>query len=304
MISQNAKHPFDQARHGRPRSAGDRLVGRPRKELGQRFLVDESILKRIVDAAALAPGVTVLEIGAGTGQLTNELQAAGANVAAVEIDEELSAHLRQRFHGIERVRPICANVLDHTPADLLAEAGLAPPYVVVANIPYYITGPILRTFLEAATRPDRLILTVQREVAESIAARTGAMSLLSVSVQVYGKARVLFTIPATAFRPMPKVESAAIEIDVAPRPWLETIGPDTFFEVVRAGFRTPRKQLHNALSQGLWMPPGGALELLAAAGIEPARRAQTLSVDEWYTVATAYVGLRKHWRAAPQNSKG
>lgn len=282
---------------GARQSAGVRPTpAHPRRSLGQHFLVDADVLRRIAAAAELARGATVLEVGAGTGQLTEALLAEGAVVAAVELDEDLCHALRTRFLLQERVRVICASVLHHSPEELLTEARLAPPYAVVANIPYYITAPILRVMLEAHSPPTRLVLTVQQEVAESIVAAPGSMSLLSVSVQFYATAELLFRIPRTAFRPAPRVDSAVVRIDVAPQSHVEVDDRPAFFEVVRAGFRSPRKQLHNTLGQGLWMPPGAASALLSEAGIDQMRRAQSLSLEEWAQVYRVYALHRQEWR--------
>jgi len=300
-MSPRRTHPS--TNRGRPptvRSGGPR----PRKELGQHFLVDSGALQRIVDVAQLSPGDVVLEIGPGTGELTAALLANGARVVAVELDERLSSRLRARFATQESLRVISANVLDHQPEDLLAETGLGPPYVVVANIPYYITAPILRHFLETSVQPSQLILTVQREVGEGIAARPGSMSLLAVSVQFFAHAEVLFRLGPESFYPPPKVDSAVVRIRVSESPRVEVDNREGFFEVVRAGFRQPRKQLHNALSQGLWLPPGEAEPLLREAGIDPLRRAQTLSLDEWKAVYEAYSRRRQAWATASNASRG
>jgi 16S rRNA (adenine1518-N6/adenine1519-N6)-dimethyltransferase len=289
-----------------PRQSGSRVSRqvrfrspKPRKELGQHFLVDPDALHRIAAAAELHAGDSVLEIGAGTGLLTAALAETGARIAAVELDENLSRLLRDRFAAIPSIKVVGANVLDHQPRELLLEAGLHPPYTVVANIPYYITAPILRHLLEAEIPPRRMILTVQREVAETITARAGALSLLAVSVQFYATPSLLFRLPSSAFRPSPKVESAVVRIDVADEPKLKVDDREAYFEVVRAGFRSPRKQLHNALSRGLWLPPDESVPLLKAAGIEPERRAQTLTLEEWKQVYCAYQERRRSWGPNP-----
>jgi 16S rRNA (adenine1518-N6/adenine1519-N6)-dimethyltransferase len=299
-------------RHTRPLKASQRSSAprapagapRARKELGQHFLVDPEALKRIAAAAELEPKQAVIEIGAGTGELTAALVAAGARVAAVELDEALCNRLRSRFQDDSTVRVVNANILDYEPGDLLAEAGLPPPYVVVANIPYYITAPILRRLLEATLPPLRLVLTVQREVAETIVAPDGALSLLAVSVQFYATAVLLFRLRPNSFSPPPKVDSAVVRIDVAPSPRVQVDDREAFFEVVRAGFRAPRKQLHNALSRGIWLPPGEASSLLRRAGIDPLRRAQTLTLDEWKAVYEAYRLRRDEWRQQAPHGAG
>ena len=266
-----------------------------RKALGQHFLVDAEAIRRIAEATEVRRGEAVLEVGAGSGELTAALADADHQVVAVELDEALCRGLRQRFAGNERVHVVNANVLDYSPRDLLVEAETGPDYVVAANIPYYITAPILRHFLEASPPPRRLVLTVQREVAEALAAKAGGLSLLAVSVQYYARVAILFRLSPSAFRPAPKVDSAVVCIDVESTPRVRVREPSLFFDVVRAGFRAPRKQLHNALGQGLWLPPGEATHLLTAAGIDPARRAQTLTLDEWAGLADAYLERRKLW---------
>jgi 16S rRNA (adenine1518-N6/adenine1519-N6)-dimethyltransferase len=217
---------------------------------------------------------------------------------AVEIDETLARHVRRRFDDATNLAVVNAAVLDHTPAELLAEGHAAPPYKVVANIPYYITAPILRTFLESPEPPRSMTLMVQKEVAESIVAPPGKMSLLGASVQFYGSARLLFTVPASAFYPPPKVDSAVVRIELYERPPLDVPNVDAFFDVVRAGFANPRKQLHNALAGRLWLPPNSAPDLLRSAGIDPMRRAQTLSLAEWARVAAAVDAVRAQARAS------
>jgi 16S rRNA (adenine1518-N6/adenine1519-N6)-dimethyltransferase len=279
------------------RSASDRARSAPhaRKALGQHFLTDETALSKIVAAAELVPGETVVEVGAGTGELTAVLGATGRQVVAVELDESLCRVLHGRFAGQDNIRVLNANVLDYPPAELLREAAAAPPYVVVANIPYYITAPILRHFLEAESQPRRLILTVQREVAETLSAGPGALSLLAASVQFYAHVSTLFRLDRAAFRPPPKVDSAVVRIDVQPEPRVLVADQRAFFDLIRAGFRAPRKQLHNALSQGVWLPPGEANSLLTAAAIDPMRRAQTLSLEEWAALTDAYLARRSVW---------
>ena len=271
---------------------------RPRKELGQHFLTDSDALQQIVAAAALQPDEAVLEIGAGSGELTAALLGAGSTILAVELDEALCRVLRKRFSDQPTVHVVNANVLDYAPAELLAEAGLPPPYVVVANIPYYITAPILRHFLETSQPPRRLILTVQREVAEALAAGAGRMTLLGASVQFYATVELLLRLKPQSFTPPPKVDSAVVRVTPASAPRSSVEDVSAFFDVLRAGFRAPRKQLHNALSRGLWMPPGEAAPLLRDAGIDPERRAQTLSLDEWAALARSYRLRRLQWQRA------
>ncbi|MBI2760797.1 MAG: ribosomal RNA small subunit methyltransferase A [Chloroflexi bacterium] len=280
----------------RPRTSAPRtrrLPAKPRRALGQHFLHDETMLERIVREGGFTNDEQVLEVGGGTGELTERLARASGHVVSVELDEVLCSHLRLRMIGFDNCGVVCANVLDHPPAQLLAEGGGSTPYALAGNVPYYITAPIFRHFLGAADRPARMVLLVQREVAESLAAGPGKMSLLGVSVQMYADVRVLFSVPAKAFTPPPKVESAVVRVDVRARPAVDVEDEERFFQVVRAGFRTPRKQLHNAIATGMWLPPDSAPDLLRSAGIDPVRRAQTMSLEEWAALTRAYSALKR-----------
>lgn len=266
---------------------------RPDKSLGQHFLRDLSVLDRIVEDAELTGTETVIEVGAGLGDLTERLSVAAGAVCAVEVDRDLLQVLERRFPGSRKIRIVQRDALAASPEELLAEVGLAPPYLVVANLPYYITSALLRHFLEAETPPLRQVLMVQREVAERICARPGEHSLLSLSVQFYAEPDILFTVPATAFYPPPKVESAVIRLRTRPRPAVAVDDADRFFRLVAAGFKGRRKQLHNALPNGGGMSVEMTLAALAAAGVAPDRRAQTLAIEEWAAIYNASRGLLK-----------
>jgi 16S rRNA (adenine1518-N6/adenine1519-N6)-dimethyltransferase len=247
-----------------------------------------------VAAADISPEETIVEIGAGLGALTRELSTRARAVVAVEVDEKLCLYLRQNLQPYPNVAVVCADVLGMSPARLLEQAG-APvsragargPYAVVANLPYYIAAPVLRHFLEGDLPPTHLVVMLQREVAESIAAGPGRMSLLGVAVQFYGRPRLLFGVPPRAFFPPPKVHSAVLRIDVSEGQRADVPSPSAFFEVVRAGFSAPRKQLRNSLAQGLGLPPIEAEALLAAAGIDPHRRPAELSIEQWAALCRA-----------------
>ncbi len=268
---------------------------RAKKGLAQHFLIDEAVLRDIVTAAELTPGETVIEVGPGLGVLTRELAARAGRVIAVEVDAKLAFILNETLGSLPHVSIINADVLDLQPAELLirGDAGsLGEGYKVVANLPYYIASPVLRHFLEASAKPQRLVVMVQKEVGQNIVAEPGRMSLLSISVQLYGKPAVVAHVPARSFYPSPKVDSAILRIDVHPQPAAEVTDGDKFFEVVRAGFSAPRKQLRNALSQGLSLASGSVVSLLGEAGISPQRRAQTLSLDEWSRLYRAFAEAR------------
>jgi len=259
----------------------------PKKSLGQNFLVDQRALERIVEAAELGPEDIVLEIGPGLGALTRLLAAEAGRVVAVELDQRLVEVLKQTATAkadLPNVEIIHGDILELNPADLLEQQGDNFQYKVVANLPYYITSAIIRHLLTAEVRPKLMVVTVQLEVARRITAEPGEMSLLAVSVQFYGRPRIVARIKAGAFYPSPQVDSAVIRIDLDDYPVVEVDDVDSFFEVVRAGFAQRRKQLRNALAAGLALPASEVAQVLNRAGVNPKRRAQTLSIEEWAKV--------------------
>ena len=252
----------------------------PKKGLGQHFLADQAALGQIVAAADLTPTDTVLEIGPGLGTLTSLLAERAGRVVAVELDDRLAAILAERLAGCPNVEVRPGNILRIS--DFASLVG--PSYKVVANLPYYITSAVLRHLLERHDQPSLLVVTVQREVAERIVAVPPDMSLLAVSVQFYGRPSLVARIPAGAFYPPPKVDSAVVRIDVLGEPAValaEGVSVVDYFRVVRAGFGHKRKTLRNALSAGLGVAPARVEQALAQAGIDPRRRAETLSLQEW-----------------------
>ncbi|TAK73916.1 MAG: ribosomal RNA small subunit methyltransferase A [Dehalococcoidia bacterium] len=260
-----------------------RLGVQPRKALGQHFLIDQFILADIARACCPEGGETVLEIGAGPGGLTEELAHLAGRVVAVELDEELATSTRARLKEFAQLEIIAADVMDYEPDELLAEGGAEPPYTACGNLPYYITQPIVRRLLEAQPGPERIVVLVQREVAQRIVGGTGRESLLSISVKVYGAPKLLFEVPSTAFWPPPKVQSAVVAIEKFPTPALGLPAEEieAFFHLVRAGFAQPRKQLHNVLTDEFTLERTPVLAILAEAGIEATARAQHLQVADW-----------------------
>ncbi len=256
----------------------------PRKSLGQNFLTDQRVLERIVEVAELGPEDIVLEIGPGLGTLTRLLAAEAGRVVAVELDQRLVEVLRQTLAGLPNVEIIHGDILELNPADLLKRHIAGLQYKVVANLPYYITSAILRHLLTAAIRPRLMVVTVQLEVARRITAEPGEMSLLAVSVQFYGRPRIVARIRASAFYPSPQVDSAVVRIDLDDCPMVEVDDVNSFFEVVRAGFAQRRKQLRNALAAELALPASEVAQALSKAGVSPRRRAQALSIEEWARV--------------------
>jgi 16S rRNA (adenine1518-N6/adenine1519-N6)-dimethyltransferase len=256
---------------------------RARHSLSQNFLADPDVLDAILAEADPPTGRHVLEIGPGLGLLTGALLEAGADVTAVELDRGLAAFLRERFAGEDRFHLVEGDALDQDLVRLVE-----PPYDVVANLPYHITSPILHALLGEPPRPERLVLMVQREVAERIAAPPGKMSYLSVFVQYHARVRIAVLVPAAAFEPEPAVESAVIV--VAPYAADDRLDPateDELWRLVQAAFRERRKMLHNVLTRQLPVEPARVAAALATAGIDPDRRPQTLAVGEWLALQAA-----------------
>jgi len=271
----------------------DKYDLRPRKGLGQHFLADPNILRKIVEAAELSPEAVVLEIGPGLGTLTRWLAAAASRVVAVELDARMISVLQAELSDLPNLELVQGDILQLDPLVLIrdptsADFGSPPAYTVVANLPYYITSAAIRHLLEAELPPRRLVLTVQLEVARRIVAEPGDMSLLAVSVQFYGRPRIVTKIPAGAFVPPPKVDSAVVRIDTYETPPVAVYDVETFFRVVRAGFGQKRKQLKNALAAGLGLSAADVSAIIARAGIEPQRRAQTLNLGEWADLAREF----------------
>lgn len=257
---------------------------RPDKRLGQNFLLDSTALNNVVDAAQIVSQDTVLEIGPGLGSLTRLLALASMRVIAVEIDGRLIPLLNEVVASYPNVQILQGDILTTDLTPYLT----SPGYLVVANIPYYITSAVIRHLLELTAPPKRFVLTVQSEVADRICATPGDMSLLALSVQVYGQPQITARIPADAFYPAPDVDSAVVRVDLFPSPQIPVQLLDVFFRLIKAGFSQKRKTLRNALAGGLGWSPSQATQLLQNAGIDPIRRAETLSISEWGQLVHAY----------------
>jgi 16S rRNA (adenine1518-N6/adenine1519-N6)-dimethyltransferase len=253
-----------------------------RKGLGQHFLVDGAYLKHIFQAAELSENDRVIEVGPGLGVLTRALAQRAGHVIAIEKDEHLSILLKDNFQTYRNITIINQDILQVNLPDLLNEyfGNSLSGYKVVANLPYYITSPVLRFFLEAESKPRILVVMVQKEVARQITAKPGEMSQLSIGVQLYGEPRIIKYVPARAFYPPPEVESAILKIDVLPKPVVD-VDIKSFFDLVHAGFSAARKQIANPLSHTLGLPKEDILVMLSKAAIDPRRRAETLSIEEW-----------------------
>jgi 16S rRNA (adenine1518-N6/adenine1519-N6)-dimethyltransferase len=246
----------------------------PKKSLGQHWLKDRAILAAIADAAEIQPLDTVLEIGPGQGTLTSELLRRAAKVVAVELDEELARKLPGQFPG-KNLEVVNQDILDF---DLTQ---MPPNYVVVANVPYYITGKIVQLLLNTFNQPRRIVLLVQKEVAERLAATPGDMSLLAVSAQVYANVSLGILVPAEYFTPPPKVDSQVVILNLRPDSRLAGVDEKLFFRLARAGFSAKRKKLRSSLAGGLGIGKKEAIALLESASIDPDKRAEALSIDDW-----------------------
>jgi len=260
----------------------------PKKGLGQNFLVDDTYLQRIVEAAGVGPQDEVLEIGAGLGSLTRYLAASAGRVCAVEMDGRFMPVLKKVLKDFNNVVLVNADVMETDPGTWMRQ----PAYQVVANIPYYITSALIRHLLESDVKPGRMTLTIQKEVAQRICAKPGDLSLLALSVQVFGSPRVALAIPAGAFYPAPKVDSAVLTVELMEKPLVPQEHLAEFFNLAKAAFSRKRKMLHNALSGYAGLGAEGAARLLETAAIDAQRRAQTLTLEEWGRLADASLQLK------------
>jgi 16S rRNA (adenine1518-N6/adenine1519-N6)-dimethyltransferase len=249
----------------------------PKKSLGQHWLNDSQTLEAIVELADIAPTDTVLEIGPGPGNLTEYLVKKARRVVAVELDEKLAMRLPHRVPS-KSLQTIRADILKFDLTSLPAN------YKVVANIPYYLTSNLIRTLSESANPPRRLVLLVQKEVAERICAKPGQMSLLSVSSQLYYECALGPLVPAEKFYPPPKVDSQVVILRRHWRPLFPKMDQRIFFQTVKAGFAGRRKKLRSSLAAGLHLSREQADELLASAEVNGDLRAQNLSLEQWYKI--------------------
>lgn len=242
------------------------------KGLGQHFLIDAESVDAIIDAAQITSDDTILEVGPGLGVMTDQLAKTGAQVVAVETDHTLVELLRRRLPNNVRVEE--ADIMKFNLANLPAD------YKVVANVPYYITSPIIRLLMESKNPPVHSVLLIQKEVAERIAAKPGDMSILALSVQYYADVELVADVPRDRFYPVPNVDSTVIKLTRKEQPAFEA---DThkLFRLIKAGFGEKRKQLRNSLSGGLQMTTEQSAELIERAGLKDTARAQELSLEQW-----------------------
>jgi 16S rRNA (adenine1518-N6/adenine1519-N6)-dimethyltransferase len=256
-----------------------------RHSLGQNFLIDPGLRDAVADAVGAGPDDEVVEVGAGVGTLTLALAARCRRVVAVELDHRLIPALREVVSGSDRIEVVEADILRLDVAQLYPSGG----ELVAGNIPYNLTGALIRKLLDRPPRPRRLSLVVQKEVAERWTAATGA-SLSTVAVQVFAEARLALTIPAESFTPPPRVDSALVVLEVLERPAVDVPDMDAFFRLVEAVFQFRRKQLGGALGRIAGIGSEAAAKRLREAGIDPERRAQTLTLSEWERVHHMFTG--------------
>lgn len=258
---------------------------RPNKTLGQNFLHDEAALTQVIEAAQIKPQDTVLEIGPGLGGLTRLLAIQANKVVAVEIDSHLIPILKKVLAEFSNVLLYEGNILS---LDIDSLVGISD-YLVVANIPYNITSMLIRHLLESRFPPRRLVLTLQKEVAQRICANPGDMSLLALSVQVYGHPEIIAHISSAAFYPPPQVDSSVLRIDRYPAPLIPPPELGAFFQLIKAGFSQKRKTLRNSLAAGLHLNASSTEAMLKQAQIDPMRRAETLSLTEWHQLTSLFI---------------
>lgn len=259
----------------------------PKKKMGQNFIVRRSALDQVMHAAQVDSQERVIEIGSGVGALTIELAKRASFIHAIEMDGQLIPILRDMLVGYENVNIIQADFLRLDLEDLLAQ----PSYCVVANIPYQITSAVIRKIVGAPFPAERVVLTIQREVAERVIAAPGDLSLLAISVQIFGEPSIHSHIAPEAFYPQPKVDSSVLHIDMFSEPRVPLMEVDHFFRIAKAGFSQKRKKLRNALAAGLQIPASEVEAIMEGIGLSPALRAQALSVDQWLDLSGAFRGV-------------
>jgi 16S rRNA (adenine1518-N6/adenine1519-N6)-dimethyltransferase len=272
-----------------------------RKGLGQHFLVNSGILNNITHAAELSSTDLILEIGPGMGVLTRALVQQAGWVIAIELDTGMAEMLKETLLPATNFSIINEDVLKVEPRDIIQRENAKFPlaisqpqaYKLVANLPYYITQPIIRHFCEARLKPRVMVITVQKEVAQNITAEPGDLSILAISVQYYGKPEIVSYVPARNFYPAPKVDSAILKITMYPEPPLKVTSDKSFFKVVRAGFCARRKQVANSLAQGLDIPKPEVLFLIEKAGVSPQKRPETLTLEEWAHLENIFAEAKK-----------
>ncbi len=256
-----------------------------KKRLGQNFLIDKKALDTIVSAADLQKTDNVIEVGPGTGFLTEKLVQLAGHVTSVELDKDMVEILEEQFKFTENLEVVNEDILDYNLTDRRRGSASAPSgevsnFKVVANIPYYITSPLLKHFLKSDNRPTLMVVLVQKEVAEKICGITGK-SLITIETQLFGKPEIVDIVPSKSFYPPPKVDSAILKIEVFDKPLIPADQLKDFLRIVKFGFSQKRKKLSNSLGAGLHIEPAEVRELLKSAGIKDDVRAEDLKIGDW-----------------------
>ncbi len=259
---------------------------KPKKSLGQNFLRDKTVLSTIIEVSNLTREDNVIEIGPGEGVLTDEMLKKTGKLIVIEKDDSLAARLDLRLRGNNRITIINEDILEINLPEIL-EKNNFKNYKLIANIPYYITSPIIRLFLETTYQPTEIILMVQREVAERICASPGQMSILASSVQYYASSEIISFVDKNSFWPVPEVDSAIIRIT----PFIEKPTQKeaiSFFRIVTAGFSAKRKTLSNNLSSSFHLDKKTVEEKIRLTGLAPTQRAQELTIENWKKLAEIF----------------
>ena len=260
-----------------------------KKRLGQNFLIDEQVLCSIIEAAELKKSDNIIEVGPGTGFLTDKLLEKAGNVVAIEQDKDMVRILNERFDEVNNLKVVNADVLKTRSQN---SGFRSQTYKVVANIPYYITSPLLKHFLQSDNRPEMMVLLVQKEVAEKICGISGK-SVITIETQIFGEPEIIEFVPSNAFYPAPKVNSAILRIRVYKSPLVPVDGLRDFLRIVKFGFSQKRKKLKSSLAAGLRMKSSEIKEILIKTGIDPDLRAENLSIENWQKLAKALTKLKK-----------
>jgi 16S rRNA (adenine1518-N6/adenine1519-N6)-dimethyltransferase len=258
-------------------------------QLGQNFLVSEPIYDRILEAADLKPDDVVIEVGPGTGFLTERLLEKVKKVVAVEYDAGMVRLLKERFKGFPNLEIVHSDILKFW----IRNSGVQPrKYKVVANIPYYITSPLIKLFLQSDCPPRLLVLMTQKEVAEKVCGFTGK-GVITLETQLFGKPMIVGTVPAGAFYPPPKVDSAILRIDVFPKPQVPEKQVQDFIRLIKFGFNQKRKKLANSLESGLHLEVAEVRAMLEKAKIDPNLRAENLEIEDWMRLVKILTKIKK-----------
>ena len=261
----------------------------PKKGLGQNFLVDENAMNQIISAADLKKGDNIIEVGPGTGLLTEHLFAKAKKVVSVEYDPDMVKILKRRFGSVGNLQVVHSDALKYRIADAcFKDMG----YKVVANIPYYITSPLIKHFLQSEQRPRLMVILVQKEVAEKICGITGK-SLITIETQLFGKPEIVSIVPSGSFYPAPKVDSAVLKIEAYDKPLIPDKDMADFLRIVKFGFSQKRKKLNNTLGAGLHIKSAEMAEILRKMDINPDLRPEDLEIADWAKLAKVLTKIEK-----------